>query len=168
MRSNNNSRHTTKSVVSFENDFKIPLYPIKIPRQFGFHMYAVVEERLFSTRRRWSVVYHEIVWEQGENGWMQTRERLKKYLAWVACESVSWERQWAQKRARAPCWLYASNLIFESVNDWIRILRCERRQRSKANGEGWCEPRDVVCGNWKYLKVLKVNWEDRKWKRRGK
>ena len=48
MHSNNNSRHTTKSVVSFEKDFKIPLYPIKIPRQFGFHMYAIVKTQYFT------------------------------------------------------------------------------------------------------------------------
>ena len=49
MHLNNNSRHTTKSVVSFKKDFKIPLYPIKIPQQFGFHMYAVVKTHV--TRR---------------------------------------------------------------------------------------------------------------------
>ena len=43
MHLNNNSRHTTKSVVSFEKDYKIPLYPIKIPHQFSFHMYAIVK-----------------------------------------------------------------------------------------------------------------------------
>ena len=46
MCSNNNSWHTTKSVVSFEKDYKIPLYPIKIPRQFGFHMYAIVKTHI--------------------------------------------------------------------------------------------------------------------------
>ena len=43
MQSNNNSWHTTKSVVSLKKDYKIPLYPIKIPQLFGFHMYAVVK-----------------------------------------------------------------------------------------------------------------------------
>ena len=40
---NNNIWHTTKSVVSLEKDYKIPLYPIKIPWLFGFHMYAIVK-----------------------------------------------------------------------------------------------------------------------------
>ena len=44
MHSNNNtSRHTTKSVVSLEKDYKIPLYPSEIPWPFGFHIYAVVK-----------------------------------------------------------------------------------------------------------------------------
>ena len=36
---NNNSQLTTKSVVSLKNDYKIPLYPTKIPQLFGFHIY---------------------------------------------------------------------------------------------------------------------------------
>ena len=40
---NNNSQHTTKSVVSLKKDYKIPLYPSKIPQLFGFHMYAIVK-----------------------------------------------------------------------------------------------------------------------------
>ena len=35
--------HTTKSVVSLKKDYKIPLYPSKIPRLFGIHMYAIVK-----------------------------------------------------------------------------------------------------------------------------
>ena len=40
---NNNSWHTTKSVVSLKKDFEISLYPGKIPQLFGFYMYAVVK-----------------------------------------------------------------------------------------------------------------------------
>ena len=40
---NNNSQLTTKSVVSLKKDYKIPLYPSKIPQLFGFHMYAIVK-----------------------------------------------------------------------------------------------------------------------------
>ena len=43
MPSNNNSWLTTKSLVSLEKDYKIPLYPSKIPQLFCFHMNAVVK-----------------------------------------------------------------------------------------------------------------------------
>ena len=43
MCSNNNSWLTTKSVVSLEKDYKIPLYPSNIPQLFGFNMYAIVK-----------------------------------------------------------------------------------------------------------------------------
>ena len=46
MCSNNNSWQTTKSVGSFEKDYKIPLYPSKIPWLFGFHMYAIVKTQV--------------------------------------------------------------------------------------------------------------------------
>ena len=43
MHSNNNSCLTTKSEVSLEKDYKIPLYPSKIPRLFGFHIYTEIK-----------------------------------------------------------------------------------------------------------------------------
>ena len=38
MHLNNNSQLTKKSVVSLEKDYKMPLYPSKIPRLFRFHV----------------------------------------------------------------------------------------------------------------------------------
>ena len=43
MCSNNNSQFITKSVVSLEKDYKIPLYPSKICQLFSFHIYAKVK-----------------------------------------------------------------------------------------------------------------------------
>ena len=99
---------------------------------------AFVEERRFYTRRRWLVVYHEIEWEQGKNEWIQTRERLKRYSAWVACESILWERLWASSVVKSACAQLTICVFcfFGSVDSWFWVLRSERCQQSKVVWKG--------------------------------
>ena len=55
----NNSWLTTKSVVSFKKDYKIALYPSKIPWLFSFHIYAVVKTHItcrFLVFKGWQVI----------------------------------------------------------------------------------------------------------------